>query len=173
MEHYAGLGPFLCPLGPFLGLFSPAASDIVFWQERQIVRPALGLHGFLPEISYYWLRFGSRGSPVRIRAPRLWKSEAPLEVTASGGVFSYLSVRRSRRSFPPFRLFGGPESPTDLCDGEKRSSVIKCPSRLLSGRSDPPVGSPPDLTPPHPLQISTVLLVLSCGYGEGGGTIRA
>jgi hypothetical protein len=32
------------------GLFSPAASDIVFWQERQIVRPALGLHGFLPEI---------------------------------------------------------------------------------------------------------------------------
>ena len=42
----------MCPLGLFLGLFSPAASDIVFRQERQIVRPALGLHGFLPEIGY-------------------------------------------------------------------------------------------------------------------------
>jgi len=37
-------------LGPFLGLFNPAASGIIFRQERQIVRPALGLHGFLPEI---------------------------------------------------------------------------------------------------------------------------
>jgi hypothetical protein len=43
------LSPFRCPLSPFLGPFDPAASDIVFQQERQIVRPALGLHGFLPE----------------------------------------------------------------------------------------------------------------------------
>jgi hypothetical protein len=43
------LGPFMCPLGPFLGPFDPASSDISFRQERQIVRSALGLHGFLPE----------------------------------------------------------------------------------------------------------------------------
>lgn len=55
------LGPFMCPLGPILGPFNPAASDIVFWQERQIVRPTLGLHGFLPEIGEVALRLTSRG----------------------------------------------------------------------------------------------------------------
>lgn len=54
---------------PILALFDPAASDMVFRQERQIVRPALGLHGFLPEIGYCWLRFGSRGSPVPTLPP--------------------------------------------------------------------------------------------------------
>ncbi len=36
-------------LGPILGPLDPAASDIHSWQERQIVRSALDLHGFLPD----------------------------------------------------------------------------------------------------------------------------
>jgi hypothetical protein len=35
------LGPFMCPLGRVLGPCDPAASDIVFQQELQIVRSAL------------------------------------------------------------------------------------------------------------------------------------
>jgi hypothetical protein len=60
------LGPFMCPLGPVLGPCDPAASDIVFQQERQIVRPALGLHGFLPEFVYAVGRLISVRSEVQI-----------------------------------------------------------------------------------------------------------
>ena len=44
-----GVGARSCVIGPVFGPFDAAASDIVIRQERQIVRPALGLHGFLPE----------------------------------------------------------------------------------------------------------------------------
>lgn len=44
----ATLGLSRCRLGPILGLLGSAGSGIAYQQERQIVRPALSLQGFLP-----------------------------------------------------------------------------------------------------------------------------
>jgi len=61
-RHLDPQRPFVCPLGPFLGPFDPAASDIASRQEPQIVRPTKGLWGFL-------LRFGtSRVSLISVRS---------------------------------------------------------------------------------------------------------
>jgi hypothetical protein len=63
----AQVGPFRCPLGPTLGLLCPADSDITPRQERQIVHPALGLHGFLSGFGYAAIGLTSRGSLVRVQ----------------------------------------------------------------------------------------------------------
>ena len=59
-------------------------------QERQIVRPALGLHGFLPEYGRFRGRLISVRSEVQIFPGPLREMEAPLEVTASGGVLAFI-----------------------------------------------------------------------------------
>jgi hypothetical protein len=71
------VGPFRCPLGPTLGPLSPADSGIAPRQERQIVRSALGLHGFLPEYGFAAIGLTSRGSAVRVRQRPLGEDHAP------------------------------------------------------------------------------------------------
>ena len=67
------LGHFLCRLGRF----SPADSGIPCRQERQIVRSASDLDGFLPGFGYSPSRMGFRGSPVRAEASLCWPAMRP------------------------------------------------------------------------------------------------